>query len=98
MENNLEILEYYEYLSELQIDKMRKRPLIFAILGLLLGVFIGIGGVFSALSLLTYFRYRKLGGTSLKWAIVLAIIGLVLNVSFYVTINILAFTQPPPIG
>ena len=94
MEDNLEIIEYYEYLNKLELDKKRKRPLIFAIIGLLLGPFMGIGFIFSGLSLITWFRLKKLGGTSLKWAIVLAIIGLILNLSFYIILNIFALNIP----
>ena len=95
MEEINESLEYIEYLNKLQLDKKRKKPLIFAIIGLLLGPFMGIGFIFSGLSIANYFRFKNLKGTSLKWALVLGCIGLVLNLSFYIILNIFAITNPP---
>ena len=90
--------QYVEYLKAKAMESKRKTPLVFAILGLLFGVVMGMGIVFSLIAISGYLRYRKLGGTSLKWALVLGIVGAVLNIGFIVSINllyILAYTPLP---
>ena len=88
--------EYFEYLKLKSIDNKRKTSLVFAILGLLLGVFMGVGIVFSLLALATYLKNKKFGGTSLKWGLVLGIVGLILNLAFIVSIElILLFSKIP---
>ncbi len=89
MTNDLNNNEYAQYLNAKKLDNKRKNPLFFSILGLLLGPFMGAGIVFSILGLAVYLKNKKLGGTSLKWALVLGIVGLVLNVAFIVTIEII---------
>ena len=89
MINEVNREEYIEYLQSKAVENKRKTPLILAILGLLFGVFMGGGIIFSLMALASYLRNKKLGGTSLKWALVLGIIGLVLNVAFIVSIELI---------
>ena len=96
MINELNKEEYVKYLQSKAIEDKRKSPLIFALLGLLFGVFMGVGIIFSLISLSLWFRYKKLGGTSLKWALVLGIIGLVLNLGFIVSIELIIILSKTP--
>ncbi len=96
MINELNKEEYYNYLNAKRIDSKRKTPLVFAILGLLLGVFMGFGIIFSVMSLTSCFINRKLGGTTLKWALVLGIVGLVLNLAFIVCIELIFIISKIP--
>ena len=88
---------YIEYLNAKALESKRKTPLIFAILGLLFGVFMGVGIIFSLIAISTYLRNKKLGGTSLKWGLILGIVGIVLNLGFIVSIQIVYFLAYTPL-
>ena len=75
-ENLTDIRPIYDY------KKDKNRPLVFAILGLLTGVFMGFGIIFSILSLIMQKHYLFDKGTTFKWARNLSIIGFVLNLAF----------------
>ena len=88
--------EYFEYLKSKSIDNKRKSPLIFAILGLLLGVFMGVGIIFSLMALASCLKNRRIGGTSLKWGLVLGVVGLILNLAFIVSIELVILLAQTP--
>lgn len=96
MINEYDKKEYYEYLSAKDLESRRKTPLILAILGLLFGAVMGFGIIFSVISVITYFTNKKLGGTSLKWGLVLGVLGLVLNLMFIASIVIVLTLQKIP--
>ena len=96
MINDYDKQEYLEYLNAKSLDRKRKAPLVFAILGLLLGVFMGGGVIFSLISLSLWLRYKKLGGTSLKWTLVLGVVGLVLNLAFIVSLELIIILSKTP--
>ena len=96
MINDYDKQEYLEYLNAKSLDRKRKAPLVFAILGLLLGVFMGGGVIFSLISISLWLRYKKLGGTSLKWTLVLGVVGLVLNLAFIVSLELIIILSKTP--
>ena len=96
MINDYDKQEYLEYLNAKSLDRKRKAPLVFAILGLLLGVFMGGGVIFSLISISLWLRYKKLGGTSLKWTLVLGVVGLVLNLAFIVSLELIIILAKTP--
>ena len=96
MDNRYNDPKYLEYLSAKAIESKRKTPLVFAILGLLLGMFMGVGIIFSLLAIATYFKNKKLGGTSLKWALVLGIVGVILNLAFIVSLQLIILLSKTP--
>lgn len=96
MDNKLNREDNFEYLKIKTIDLKRKTSLLFAILGLLLGPFMGSGIVFSILGLASYLKNKKLGGTSLKWGLVLGIVGFVLNLAFILSIGFVIILSKIP--
>ena len=88
--------QYIEYLNAKALESKRKTPLVFAILGLLLGVFMGVGIIFSLIAIAGYLRCKKLGGTSLKWALVLGVVGTVLNLGFIISVEIILLLAKTP--
>ncbi len=86
MINNEVLIGEEENLSNIRplnnYKKDKNRPLVFALLGLLTGVFMGFGIIFSILSLIMQKHYHLNKGTTFKWARNLSIIGFVLNLAF----------------
>ena len=96
MINSYNDQEYFEYVKSQELDRQRKTPLLLAILGLFFGVFMGVGFIFSLASIITYFVNKPLKGTSLKWGIVLGVIGLVLNFAFIISLIIISMLSQTP--
>ena len=63
------------------IKNRTKNALVFALLGLLLGPFLGVGMFFSVVALAEGIMVNA-KSTTKKWAIIVAIIGIVLNAAF----------------
>lgn len=78
--------ENNDYNYKKYIDSKRKRPLILAILGLLTGIFLGFGIIFSILSLIFLNQVYNKESTTIKWAKTLALLGVVLNSLFILSI------------
>lgn len=68
------------------LEKKKKRPLVLAVLGLLTGVFLGFGIIFSTLSLFSLSKNYNDNGTTIKWSKTLAILGFILNLLFILSI------------
>lgn len=80
------------------IKNRTKNALVFALLGLLLGPFLGVGIFFSVVALAAGIMVNA-KSTTKKWAIIVAIIGIVLNAAFIaslvVALIIYGFYMPP---
>ena len=78
-----------------------KNALVFALLGLLLGPFLGVGIFFSVVALAAGIKVNA-KSTTKKWAIIVAIIGIVLNAAFIaslvVALIVYGFYMPPVEG
>ena len=76
--------KYIEYVTQKKLDEDRKVSLILAVWGVLLGVVYGLGIVLSVLSLIFLKVKMVKAGTTYKWTISLAVIGLLLSLIFIV--------------
>ena len=76
--------KYIEYVTQKKLDEDRKVSLILAVWGVLLGVVYGLGIVLSVLSLIFLKVKMVKFGTTYKWTISLAVIGLLLSLIFIV--------------
>ena len=78
-----------------------KNALVFALLGLLLGPFLGVGIFFSVAALAAGIKVNA-KSTTKKWAIIVAIIGIVLNAAFIASLVVAliayGFYMPPVEG
>lgn len=78
-----------------------KNALVFALLGLLLGPFLGVGIFFSVAGLAAAMRVNA-KSTTKKWAIIVSIVGVILNAAFIaalvVALIVYGFYMPPVEG
>ena len=81
--------EFYQYQMQKKQEENQKNPLILAVWGLLLGVLYGFG-LFLSISSLILLKVRAVKfGTTYKWTIFLAVLGIILSVIFIATETLL---------
>ena len=92
---------YYQRDNNFIKKSNAKNALVFALLGLLLGPFLGVGIFFSVVALAAGIKVNA-KSTTKKWAIIVAIIGIVLNAAFIaslvVALIVYGFYMPPVEG
>ncbi len=77
-----------EEIKEIKSSRRYVRtPLILSLIGLILSVVYGLGGIFSIISLiLSAVRIKKKKSETLKWAMTISIVSLILSVLFLAAI------------
>ena len=85
-----------EQIKKEDTQKTYRSKLALALMGLVFSLFYGAGFVFSLIGFITSVNLiKKTKSTTVRWALVLSIIGLFINVAVFIMLSLYARSAPP---